>query len=439
MRKTFKKVTAFALAVAMAIPMMGIGVKAATWSAIRTDLTPGDITVDTVAGVKVGEYDAVYEFTIPTLDEGESYAKDYQNHWSAPVKADTQYELSVGIELLSGDTETDKNGLYYFIQTVTGYYGVLQTTAYQQSALKAYTESGTNYKYNTYTFYSNNPTKGNSEYTTYSAGGIRMNVHNRDYNAGAHTVIGLKMRESAYKVTSGDNVAVSTDLIANDTEGDYIAANDTVEFTVTEGYTPSVTVAGVAVAPTETAGTYTVTASGPVVINAVKPYDITIAGEAYKADYNAKVTVTDSSTRFAYWTKNGKVVSTNSTYSFYAWENADIQSVHEGDEDYVEAYKAYTQIIYMTADVADDATTVYVEYYDKNQEAGWYGCYFGATENPGWSAGKNNYATVDYTTANQMVCKINGVGENTLYFNAQCGVQLLGSTAGDATVWHAAQ
>ncbi|MGN0243621.1 MAG: hypothetical protein ACI4CT_06115 [Lachnospiraceae bacterium] len=157
-------------------------------------------------------------------------------------------------------------------------------------------------------------------------------------------------------------------------------------------------------------------------------YELTIAGESYTADYNAKVTVTDTSSKFAYWVKNGKVVSTDATYSYYVWEDATINSVHTDDANYNAEYAAYTQTVYMTT-VIGDTDYIYLEYWAKEANTGdcWYGIYLNPNEAVyNWQTTYNKNIT--YSDDNRQLAfkltKANGASVYVSAENKTNGVQL---------------
>ncbi len=237
----------------------------------REDISADADSPDSVGG---NVYDTMLGFTVTTGSSSEK-AYDYQNHYFYNMKADTRYSLTIGTEITSGKTYSGKNGIYYFLQSQDGSQ-LLKNGAYHQGSLVTYTAGGTNYRADTYNIYGND--KAVVSHTDVT--GVRINLHNRDFEAGSTTRAGFSFVETGYKVTTsgGANVISGTAARADITDtlsqegGFYANKGAEVSFTVPYGKTPFVSIGGETIPVTPSSdGIYTVTATAPIVIKAIAP------------------------------------------------------------------------------------------------------------------------------------------------------------------------
>lgn len=99
-----------------------------------------------------------------------------------------------------------------------------------------------------------------------------------------------------------------------------------------------------------------------LVVEYASTYTVTVneAGQSVatyeNVEYNQKVTVTETSDKFSYWEKDGKIISYDKTYSFYAYKDVTVNAVLNGE---VADPKPVCNLTY---DRSGDKTEIYVEY-----------------------------------------------------------------------------
>lgn len=175
-----KKITGFITAIAVSTTAFCSAVIPVS----AAEITPDEAAPATVAGYEASLYDEVYGFTVP--DDAIYENKFYID---TALADGVKYNLSVGVEVVSGSTSDGKNGIYYFLRnsagaTLTGYSG-----SQRQNQV---TKTGDS-EYKTYLI-----TSDNLDYATQK---LMIQVNNRDFSQNAKTAFGYKIEPSAFKVT----------------------------------------------------------------------------------------------------------------------------------------------------------------------------------------------------------------------------------------------
>ncbi len=398
MRKFMKKTAAFLLAAVMVVPATGICARAAD-----PKIDPDDVVVESV---NEEVYDRMMQFTAKDTNSN-TYDKEIN---AGAVKKDTRYQMKVATEVVQGATKN--NGAYVQFKLDGG--KVYDT----QSKYKNTGDKGVN----TYDFYANDK--------NCSTCGLQYFVRFDTASAENPAIVrfGYTLEELSYKVTAGENVSVTSEYEspANGSDGNYATAGTDVTFTVTDGYAPSVTVGGENAAATKEGGSYKVTATGPVVIEANPICTITVteagtpAAKYENVEYNQKVTVSETDEQFSYWEKDGKIVSYDKTYSFFAYQDVTVNAVLNGP---VEA----KPVCNLTYDRNGDTTEIYVEYtcpesvvvngelktgvYIAKEESGWT-----------WESRDDKLFQPSFGKLGQFKVTVTGAGEHPFWVQGYCNI-----------------
>ena len=393
-----KKTAAFLLAAVMVVPATGICARAAD-----PKIDPDDVVVESV---NEEVYDRMMQFTAKDTNSN-TYDKEIN---AGAVKKDTRYQMKVATEVVQGATKN--NGAYVQFKLDGG--KVYDT----QSKYKNTGDKGVN----TYDFYANDK--------NCSTCGLQYFVRFDTASAENPAIVrfGYTLEELFYKVTAGENVSVTSEYEspANGSDGNYATAGTDVTFTVTDGYAPSVTVGGENAAATKEGGSYKVTATGPVVIEANPICTITVteagtpAAKYENVEYNQKVTVSETDEQFSYWEKDGKIVSYDKTYSFFAYQDVTVNAVLNGP---VEA----KPVCNLTYDRNGDTTEIYVEYtcpesvvvngelktgvYIAKEESGWT-----------WESRDDKLFQPSFGKLGQFKVTVTGAGEHPFWVQGYCNI-----------------
>ena len=403
MRKFMKKTAAFLLAAVMVIPATGICARAA-------DFGPDDIVLESVNGEV---YDRMMQFTVKNQVVN-SYDKEIN---AGAVKKDTRYRMKVATEVVQG--ATDRNGAYVQFKLDGNY-----TLADSRNTQNRYKKAG-DHGVDTYDFYANNKNCTTCGLQYFMRFDNNSNVSEENP---AIAKFGYTLEELSYKVTAGENVSVTSEYEspANGSDGNYATAGTDVTFTVTDGYAPLVTVGGENAAATKEGGSYKVTATGPVVIEANPICTITVteagtpAAKYENVEYNQKVTVSETDEQFSYWEKNGEIVSYDKTYSCFAYQDVTVNAVLNGP---VEA----KPVCNLTYDRNGDTTEIYVEYtcpesvvvngelktgvYIAKEESGWT-----------WESRDDKLFQPSFGKLGQFKVTVTGAGEHPFWVQGYCNI-----------------
>lgn len=163
-----------------------------------------------------------------------------------------------------------------------------------------------------------------------------------------------------------------------------------------------------------------------LVFSVSDPVTITVteAGEEVAkyedVEYNQKVTVSETSSDFSYWEKDGEIISYDATYSFYACKDTTVNAVLNG------AVENPGPICSLTYDRNGDETEIYVEYTVPSTttvESINTGLYIAkAAEGWNWQSGTDELIQTSFSQLGQLKVTVTGAGENTFYAQGWCNI-----------------
>lgn len=200
--KIAKKILSSILALSMLVSLMTV------IPASAADITPDEDAPASVAGHNADDYNAVYAFTV-------SDEQIYENMFDIDTQLTegVKYKLSVGIEVVSGQTSDGKNGIYYFLRNSDG----ATLTNYGGAQRQGKVTKSTDKDYQSYAI--------SSENLNYETQKLRIQVNNRGFSNDAKTAFGYKLEPYAYKVTAAEGYSVLSGL-DNDGYGSEIVFRD---------------------------------------------------------------------------------------------------------------------------------------------------------------------------------------------------------------------